>query len=215
MAEAKKLWFEDRDAVKIVKKLPTWHRSIESNLFYGLSRHYDQRDYISAFMRIPRNVRLLYVHAFQSYLWNHMATFRVKKFGLKPVVGDIVYDKTAAVDPTLFEDTTMNIDGWFWNSVNILGFTSFELVQLCLYPDKNLDAPELAVPIEAVNSKPQSPPVKILKEEDLETYSIFDVLIPLQGTEIKHPSPIMNDFYENLLLDHGLTADCFANYKPR
>ena len=49
MAEAKKIWFNDRDPGKAIKVLPGWHRSIESNLLHGLSRHYTQRDFLSAF----------------------------------------------------------------------------------------------------------------------------------------------------------------------
>ncbi|CAG7834160.1 unnamed protein product [Allacma fusca] len=185
MTHAKKIWFAERDSVKIIKLLPNWHRSIESNLFYGLSRHYDQKDYVSAFMRIPRNVRLLYVHAFQSYLWNHLATFRVQK-GLQPIVGDVVYANKKPEINTL-EDLSLEIEG-----------------NIEVAPEVNID----------IIDKSSLPEIKILKEEDLPNYSIFDVLIPLQGTEVNTNS-ILLEFYDNLLLEHGLTQDCFLNYKPR
>lgn len=35
-------------------------------------------------------MRLLYIHAYQSMVWNLMTSKRIKEFGLKPIVGDIV-----------------------------------------------------------------------------------------------------------------------------
>lgn len=35
-------------------------------------------------------MRLLYIHAFQAFIWNSIISRRVKEFGLKPIVGDLV-----------------------------------------------------------------------------------------------------------------------------
>lgn len=49
-------------------------------------------------LQIPRNTRLLYLHAYQSYLWNTVASRRLQKYGLKVLPGDIIRmkDHTAA-----------------------------------------------------------------------------------------------------------------------
>lgn len=40
--------------------------------------------------QIPRNNRLMYIHSYQSYVWNTMVSQRVQDFGLKAVKGDLV-----------------------------------------------------------------------------------------------------------------------------
>ncbi|XP_048235924.1 multisubstrate pseudouridine synthase 7 isoform X2 [Ricinus communis] len=51
-------------------------------------------NYLQALKAIPRTLRMMYVHSYQSYLWNHAASMRVQKYGTdQVVVGDLVYCK--------------------------------------------------------------------------------------------------------------------------
>lgn len=55
-------------------------------------------DYKRAFGCIPKKLRLMFLHALQSYLWNHVASHRLETVGRQDVVvGDLVLtdDKTA------------------------------------------------------------------------------------------------------------------------
>ncbi|KAG6506089.1 hypothetical protein ZIOFF_031404 [Zingiber officinale] len=51
-------------------------------------------NYLQALKTIPRTLRMMYVHSYQSYLWNHAASMRVQKYGISQVVlGDLVLCK--------------------------------------------------------------------------------------------------------------------------
>lgn len=48
------------------------------------------RQYFHFSPQIPRNNRLMYVHSYQSVVWNTMVSRRIEAFGLKAVEGDLI-----------------------------------------------------------------------------------------------------------------------------
>jgi tRNA(Glu) U13 pseudouridine synthase TruD len=46
--------------------------------------------YNNAFFKIARNTRMIYVHGYQSYIWNKSVSERIKKNGSDVLVGDLV-----------------------------------------------------------------------------------------------------------------------------
>ncbi|KAJ2905203.1 tRNA pseudouridine synthase D [Zalerion maritima] len=48
------------------------------------------KDYQGALLRIPRSTRSMYLHAYQSYIWNHVASVRWAKYGPRVIQGDLV-----------------------------------------------------------------------------------------------------------------------------
>lgn len=48
------------------------------------------KDFHGAILTITRSIRSLYLHAYQSYVWNHAASYRWSKHGSQVILGDLV-----------------------------------------------------------------------------------------------------------------------------
>ena len=46
--------------------------------------------YYNAFVSISKGTRFIYIHAYQSYIWNTAVSERIRKFGKKVLIGDLV-----------------------------------------------------------------------------------------------------------------------------
>ncbi|KAF7649313.1 hypothetical protein LDENG_00143520, partial [Lucifuga dentata] len=87
-------WAKTQDPEAALKKLPN-KRCVEGQLLRGLSM-YGKKNIITAFELIPRNNRLMYIHSYQSVVWNTMVSRRIEAFGLKAVEGDLILRGTEA-----------------------------------------------------------------------------------------------------------------------
>lgn len=52
--------------------------------------------------------------------------------------------------------------------------------------------------------------MKILTEEDISRYSIFDVLMPLPGKDVAFPGGSLGDMYREFLVKDDLDPDNFV-----
>jgi len=95
------------------------------------------------FHSIERRQRMLYVHSYQSYIWNHHASVRIQKHGMKVYYGDIVVDPTGGL--------------------------------------------------------------VIVNDSNINEFSIFDIVIPLQTTQ--QPSP----YIKHILDADGITPEMFSS----
>lgn len=103
--EARKIWHETRDAGKALDSMP--RKCVAECAILGVLKSVPN-SYLNAIMQIPRNLRMMYGHAYQSYVWNMVASERVKRFGLKPMIGDLVImeqSSESVEEDEDFEDT--------------------------------------------------------------------------------------------------------------
>lgn len=111
--EARIVWDQSKDAKKALKLMPK-RNVAEFTILSHLAtkdknehtQEYSPDDYFSAILKIPRNLRLIYVHAYQSYIWNLATSYRVAQHGLTVVPGDLVIESSkevAVVDEDNFE----------------------------------------------------------------------------------------------------------------
>ncbi|KAK6488374.1 pseudouridylate synthase 7-like protein [Huso huso] len=88
LVQCREEWARSQDPEAALRKLPV-KRCVEGQLLRGLSS-YGKNNIIAAFSIIPRNNRLMYIHSYQSYVWNNLVSRRIEEFGLKAVPGDLV-----------------------------------------------------------------------------------------------------------------------------
>lgn len=114
---------------------------------------------------------LLYLHSYQSLLWNKIVSQRIKEYGLKPIIGDLVFKDNAMKD----------------------------------VPVEIIDDEEEDKETDANNVK--FPEVETISEENLSKYTIFDVVYPLPGCDIRYPDNEIGKWYIDILAKDNLTSE--------
>lgn len=180
MKEALNEWKVNHDAKAALKKLKVCTNSIEELLLKGLAKH-GPNDAVNALSMIPLNTRLMYLHAYQSYLWNQTVSFRIRKYGLKPIIGDLVIVKSEK------EISLVDID--------------FSSEDVALIDSVELKAEE----------RTSQQEVKHLSEEDIRSYTIDDIVLPLPGHNIVYPNNVVGNFMLDLLKEDGLSSEKLLN----
>lgn len=86
VARAREEWAKTKDPRAAMARFPK-SCTIERKLLGGIIQH--GKKFADAFRAVPYSMRTLYVHSYQSLVWNLMASHRVT-LGLEPIVGDLV-----------------------------------------------------------------------------------------------------------------------------
>ncbi len=91
--EARKRLSEDWDWKKALEYFPK-HLSYERTLLDHLVKH--PKDYANALRKLPKNLLKMFVHGYQSYLFNKYLEKRLNSIGLEEVEGDVLLDGVPA-----------------------------------------------------------------------------------------------------------------------
>ena len=150
--------------------------SAEASIIRHLGGSGRSTDYLGALQTISRNLRLMYVHAYQSLVWNVVASERWKRHGHRVLEGDLVLineHKDKATDVPKPED--VDADG--------------EVVVHPAEEDSAASAEEFFTRARALTKE----------EAESGDYTVFDVVLPTPGYDILYPANDMADFYKTFM----------------
>jgi tRNA pseudouridine13 synthase len=116
----------------------------------------------------------MYVHAYQSYVWNFAVSERWRLYGDKVVPGDMILVNEAKGVDTIGADQ-VDADG-----------------EVVLLPDAGDSAPSLEDAF--VRARPLTS-----EEAASGQYSIFDIVLPLPGFDVVYPPNELTAFYERFM----------------
>lgn len=170
-AEAIHLFEGTGRAKDALDKLPRKF-SAESAIMRHLDRVERKADYVSAILQINRNLRLMYVHAYQSLVWNHALSERWAKYGSRVVAGDLVLIDKDAAKPSVDE---LDQNG--------------EIVVLPAADDtavRSEDMFQRARPLSAAEAASGA-------------FTIFDVVLPTPGYDVEYPANEIGEFYKSFM----------------
>lgn len=142
-------WKTARNAKAALQYMPRRFGS-EMNVISHLAKN--PRDPQGAILTITRGMRNLYLHAYQSYVWNHAVSHRWAKYGSKVIPGDLVLvtSENAPENVENGADATASDEPQFQRARHLTEaevqsgkYTVFDLVLPCpgydiLYPDNDI-----------------------------------------------------------------------------
>ena len=102
-AEAREIWRSTHDAKKTLEKMPRI-RSHETTLLRAIDKHEQCNNWHNVLQHLPLQTRKLYVHAYQSYLWNKAVSARLDSEERLLRIGDCIMNSDGTVT-TMDEDT--------------------------------------------------------------------------------------------------------------
>jgi len=190
VAESVRNWQEEGNAQKCLTKLP-FKFTIEKNLLRGIVRC-GTKQLVQALDSVPRQTRHLYLHSYQSFVWNRVASMRIKKYGLNVVVGDLVKVRNDR------------------DKTNENGEPALKKAKL-QENDENGDAPAEKSPDDYVIRR-------VTSQEECGEYEVTQVVLPVPGHNVIYPEypssddgDVTENWYEKIVEGDGLKMTSFAH----
>uniref|UniRef100_A0A5K3F1Z5 TRUD domain-containing protein n=1 Tax=Mesocestoides corti TaxID=53468 RepID=A0A5K3F1Z5_MESCO len=184
--QVKERYLKTQDAKACGDDIP---QCLEKTLLLGIARHGKT---LTALQVLPRNLRHLYAHSYQSLVWNKVASRRVRELGIdedyKARVGDLYFPQCPSISKGL-------------RSVDSSS-------ELCYDDAFN----ESSKPEEFRPSKPPVTPAAPSRvTADGERPSIHQVVLPLPGYEVVFPDNECGKWYFELFDEDSLKLDDFKH----
>lgn len=131
------------------------------------------KDFLGALTKINRNTKTMYVHAYQSLVWNAVASERWARYGHKVVKGDLVLVDTQAEKLARLDEVDEN-------------------GEVVVHPA----AHDTAVTHDDIYQRARA---LTAEEADSGKYTIFDVVLPTPGFDVNYPDNDIGDFYKEFM----------------
>ncbi|KAI9907539.1 hypothetical protein PsorP6_016537 [Peronosclerospora sorghi] len=161
--EIRQTFQKNLDTDSALKALPPYLIA-ERAVLHGLRTHGITAS-AAAIQCIPRHLRMMYTHAYQSYVWNSMASDRLTLFSRNsPVIGDLVIPYDSFTEDLVSEDES-----------------DARLTKKTKKGSETLANAILVTP------------------ENLSQYSIYDVVLPLPGYNVRYPEHSLKERYDELM----------------
>ena len=160
--------------------------STESKLLINYKKT-GKNSFESSFKSLSKQLQILYPHSYQSYIWNLTVSYRLKKYGRKLIIGDIVkkheslyQEKNQEEDFDIPDDDNENED-----------------------KKKNEE-----IKVEK-SDKIFSDNFDYINEDNINKYNFDDLVIPIVGYEICYPKNDIKDYIVELLKKDDLSFKDF------
>ena len=139
----------------------------------------------SSFKSLSKQLQILYPHSYQSYIWNLTVSYRLKKYGRKLIIGDIVKKHES-----LYQEKNQEED--------------------CDVPDEeNEDKNKIEENKTEKIDKIFSDNFDYITEQNIDKYNFDDLVIPIVGYEIYYPKNDIKDYIVELLKKDDLSFKDF------
>ena len=157
--------------------------SIESKLLINYKKT-GKNSFQSSFQSLSKQLQILYPHAYQSYIWNLTVSHRIKKYGRKLIIGDIVKKHES-----LYQEKNQEED--------------------CDVPDEENDDKKKSEKKEEKIDKIFSDNFDFVTDDNINKYNFDDLVIPMVGYEVYYPKNDIKDFITELLNKDNLSFKDF------
>ena len=125
-----KMYHDNPDNVQEVYKKFFWKQQNEGIILSKLAQN--SANFKNALLAIPRNNRTMYIHAYQSYVWNKLLSFRIQKYGpAKVLLGDLLVfgpDPDSSIDAPQLDSKPAKVIPVYATEENIEKATIFDVV---------------------------------------------------------------------------------------